>query len=72
MINDLKLYKKALLYTKELAKLETSMKTALVEIEQYKKYIPAQECIEILARNIIIVNAHLEHQKKIVDNKGAT
>ena len=70
-VNDLKLYKKALIYVKELAKLEASMKIALSEIELYKKYIPAQECIETLSRNIMIVQVHLNHQKKIVENKGA-
>lgn len=71
-INDLKLYKKALHHVEKLGKLETAMKNALSEIEQYKSYIPAQECIEILNNNLVIVRVHLEHQKKIVENKGKT
>ncbi len=70
-VNDLRKYRKALIFTKELAKLEASMKNALSEIEVYKKYIPAQECIEALSRNLTIVQVHLNHQKKIVENKGA-
>lgn len=69
--NDLPLYKKALHHCKELAKLEISMKNALTELERCKNYIPAQECIEVLSRNIVIVQVHLQHQKKIVDNKGS-
>jgi hypothetical protein len=70
-MNDIHLYKKALIFTKELSKLEQSMKNALAEIERYKKYIPAQECIETLSRNLSIVQIHLAHQQKIVNNKGA-
>ena len=70
-VHNIALYKKALIYCRELAKLEASMKTALSEIEVYKKYIPAQECIETLSRNLTIVQVHLQHQKKIVDNKGS-
>lgn len=70
-MNNIHLYRKALIYTKELSKLESSMQTAISEIEAYKKYIPAQECIETLSRNLTIVQVHLEHQKKIVKNKGA-
>lgn len=70
MMNNLTKYRKALIYTKELAKLEASMKKALTEIEVYKKYIPAQECIEVLSNNLTIVQVHLNHQKKIVETKG--
>ncbi len=70
-VNDLRKYKRALLFVKELTKLEASMKNALSEIEVYKKYIPAQECIEVISRNLVIVKVHLDHQKKIVDNKGS-
>lgn len=68
---DLTKYKKAIIFVKELTKLETSMKTALLEIEHYKKYIPAQECIETLSRNLTIVQVHLNHQRKIVEDKGS-
>lgn len=71
IINDINRYKKALIYVKELAKLETSMKTAISELEVYKKYTPAQECIEVLSNNLTIVQVHLNHQKKIVENKGS-
>lgn len=70
-IHDINRYKKALIYCKELAKLELSMKNALVELELYKKYLPAQECIEVLSNNLTIVQVHLNHQKKIVENKGS-
>ena len=71
-INDIHKYKKALRFVKELAKLESSMRNALIEIEPYKHYIPAQECIEVLTNSITIVKTHLDHQKKIVENKGET
>lgn len=69
-MHNINKYKKALIYTRELAKLEISMKNALAEIELYKKYIPAQECIEVISRNLTIVTVHLNHQKKIVETKG--
>lgn len=70
-IHNINSYKKALVYVRELAKLEASMKNALSEIEVYKKYIPAQECIEVLSNNLKIVQVHLNHQKKIVESKGS-
>lgn len=70
MVNDLTKYKKALLYVKELDKLKQSMTKALSDLEPYKKYIPAQECIEVLSNSLTIVNVHLNHQKKIVETKG--
>lgn len=70
MTNNITKYRKALIYVKELAKLETSMKTALADMELCKKYIPAQECIEVISRNLTIVQVHLNHQKKIVETKG--
>jgi hypothetical protein len=69
-MNNINKYRKALLYSKELAKLEASMKNALTELELYKKYIPAQECIEVISRNLTIVQVHLNHQKKIAESKG--
>lgn len=69
-INNINRYKKALLYVKELDKLKSSMVKSLSELESYKKYIPAQECIETISRNLTIVEVHLNHQKKIVETKG--
>lgn len=69
-INNLHKYKKALIFVKELGKLEISMKKALEDIEKYKKYLPAQECIEVLSNNLTIVQVHLTHQKKIIEDKG--
>jgi hypothetical protein len=51
-MNNLVKYRKALIYVKELAKLEASMKNALADLESYKKYLPAQECIEVISRNL--------------------
>lgn len=63
-------YKKALIYVRELAKLEASLEKSLEDLSQYKKYLPAQECMEVLSNNLTIVKVHLEHQKKIVETKG--
>lgn len=70
MVNNITLYKKALIYVKELAILEQSMNKALIDLEPYKKYIPTQECIEVISRNLSLVKVHLNHQKKIVESKG--
>lgn len=69
-MNNIHKYKKALVYVRELSKLEESLQKALSEIEHYKKYIPAQECAEVISRNLTIVQVHLNHQKKIVQTKG--
>ena len=71
-MHDIHKYRKALRFVKELGKLETSMKNALKDLELYRHYLPAQECIEVLSNNLTIIKVHLEHQKKIVDNKGST
>ena len=70
-INDLQKYKKALVHVRELTKLEQSISNALKDIEKCKNYIPAQECIEVLSNNLLLVRVHLNHQKKIVDSKGS-
>lgn len=70
MINNINKYKKALIYVKELGKLEASLKNALSDLEQYKHYYVTQECIEVLSNNLTIVQVHLNHQKKIVESKG--
>lgn len=69
-VNNLTDYKKSLHHVEKLSKLQQAMKSALKDIEQYKSYIPAQECIEVISHNLIIVDVHLNHQKKIMDNKG--
>lgn len=69
-INNINKYKKALTLVEELSKLELSLKTALTDLEQYNKYIPAQDCIEVINRNLMLVKVHLNQQKKIVENKG--
>ncbi len=67
---DIHKYKKALVYVKDLSKLEESLQKALNDISQYKHYLPAQECIEVISNNLTLVKVHLNHQKKIVENKG--
>lgn len=68
--NNLSLYKKALHHVEKLGKLEAIMKESIQKLEEHRKYIPAQECLEILNNNLVIVSVHLQHQKKIVENKG--
>jgi hypothetical protein len=69
-MHDIHKYKKALTYVKELAKLEASLQRALDDLSVYKKYLPAQECINVISDNLTVVKVHLNHQKKIVENKG--
>lgn len=69
-MNDIHKYKKALIHTKELAKLEKVIISALSELQNCKQYIPAQECIEVLSNNLTIVQVHLNHQRSVVENKG--
>jgi hypothetical protein len=70
-INDITKYKKALIYVRELSKLETIISKALNELAIYKKYLPVQNCMETLTDNLTVVQVHLNHQKKIVESKGS-
>lgn len=70
MSHNINKYRKALIYTEELGKLKILMEKALIDLEPFKKYIPAQESIEVISRNLVIVEVHLNHQKKIVETKG--
>lgn len=69
-INNINKYKKALVYTNELRELKEILIESLQKLEKYKKYIPAQECIEVLSNSQTLVQTHLNHQRKIVETKG--
>lgn len=70
-MNNITNYRKSLKFVEELGKLEELMRQSLSNLEKYKKYIPAQECISIISDQLIIVQVHLNHQKKIKESKGA-
>lgn len=63
-------YKKALIHVQDLEKLYNVLKESIIKLEIHKKYIPAQECLDVLYNNKILVETHLNHQKKIVESKG--
>lgn len=70
MVNNITKYKKALRFVRDLDKLAKVLSDAEKELLKYKQYKPAQECIDVISNNLLLVKVHLEHNKKIVENKG--
>lgn len=69
-MHNVQKYKKALKFVEELGKIETVMKKTMEDLQNYRKYYPVAECIDVLNNNLTIIQVHLNHQKKIVESKG--
>lgn len=70
-INNIHKYKKAKVIVKDLTTLQLIFDKFHKDIIQYVKYAPVQSMVRILPENIMLINAHLEFQQKILDSKGS-
>lgn len=69
-VNDINKYKKAMLITKEISEALVIIKDAEEKLKAYSKYIPVLNCLVPLSDARIILQAHYNKHKKILNNKG--
>jgi hypothetical protein len=69
-MNNIYKYKKALVLVKDLSNIEKILERTINELLMYKKYTPAQNTLEVLQDNLLLVQVHLKQQIQIVNSKG--
>lgn len=63
-------YRKAKQYVNQLTDILNILNESVEKLQIYKNFLPVTEVIETTQQNIGLINAHLNHQQKILDNKG--
>lgn len=69
-VNDFNKYKRAKIITKELEKVLNIINLSLKGLKPFRKYTSISETLLCLEDSKSILEIHLEHQKKILENKG--
>lgn len=68
--NNLEKYRKAKHYVSQLSEILNILNDSVEKLQIYKNFLPVTEVIETTQQNIGLINAHLNHQQKILDSKG--
>ena len=69
-LNDIHKFKKAKVLTKELEHIVSIINNAVLQLENYKKYIVVRDSVDMLKESKQMLEIHIKTQKLIIENKG--
>lgn len=69
-IHNIKDYKQALVYSKDIEKVLTIVKATQASLRSYEHYVPVQHILASLTDERLILEIYLDQFKEVIKNKG--